>query len=119
MKKIIILAIMAISFKVNAQSSFHERDSVAHTQLFQSRVKMAVHIAAGSLLADPQQPTTIRKYAQLVITDPDGVNWLLAISCGVMTNPAVNWNSSDNDIQFTVNSIFGKFAYAHHREMPE
>lgn len=118
-KSILFLATILMSVSAIAQTSCIQRDSVVHTTTFQSKVKMAVHKSSGNILADTGQPERVKQYAQLIITDPDGSQWLLALTAGVMTNVAINWDSSDNDIEFTVNSIFSKYAYAYYRELPE
>lgn len=117
MKYTLSILLILISFVCLGQSTATERDSVANTPTFQVRVKMATHKAANNLLADPQQAATVRRYAQLIISDPVGSGWLAALSYGCMTNVAINYNSSDSDIEFTVNSIFAKYAYAYYREL--
>lgn len=114
-KTILFLAIIFISLTVAAQSTAAERDSVANTTAFQLKVKIKSLSAANDLLADPAQPDYVKRYAQLIITEPSGSGWLTALSYGVMNNPAINWNSSESDIQFTVNSIFVKYAAAYYR----
>jgi hypothetical protein len=116
MKQLILSISLLISFASFAQSTSIERDSVAQTSAFRIKVKMAAHKAANDLLADDQTPATIKKYAQLIVSVPDGQEWLPALSYGVMTNVAINHDSSDGDIQFTINSIFTKYAKAYYRE---
>jgi hypothetical protein len=117
MKKTIAVLIFAFFAATSfAQTSSAERDSVAQTQPFQKKVKMATLKAANNLLADPGTDTRVRQYAQKVISEPQGTDWLTALSYGCMTNVAVNGNSSDGDIEFTVNSLFVKYAYAYYRE---
>lgn len=116
MKKIFLLIIIiAASYTGFSQATSVERDSVAQTTAFQQMVKMKTLIAANDLLADPLQPDHVVRYAQLIITEPNGSGWLPAMSYGVMTNPAINSDSSEGDIQFTVNSIFVKYAKAYYR----
>lgn len=116
-KTAILIVILITALTAGAQSTSAERDSVAQTPAFQKKVKMATHKAANNLLADPQQASTVRKYAQLIVSDPQGSGWLAALSYGCMTNVAINHDSSDGDIEFTVNSIFAKYAYAYYREL--
>lgn len=115
MKNILIVLCLSISVMSLGQSSSRERDSVAQTEPFRVKVKMATHKAANNILADPGQFTRIRQYAQVIISDPNGL-WVSAHAYGCMTNPAINHDSSDGDIEFTVNSLFSKFAYAYFRE---
>lgn len=114
MKRMILVIAVLFSLSASAQTTAQERDSVANTSAFQLKVKMATHKAAGNILADPQQLDYVKRYAQLIITEPNG-SWIVALSYGCMTNVAVNYNSSDGDIEFTINSLFVKFAKAYYR----
>lgn len=116
MKKLLTVIAILVALNAGAQKTSAERDSVANTSAFQTKVKMATHKAANALLADPGQSSIVRKYAQLIVSLPAGEGWLPALSYGCMTNAAINWNSSDGDIEFTVNSLFAKYAYAYYRE---
>lgn len=116
MKKVLFIAFVLTSTISFAQASSQARDSVAQTPTFQTKVKMAAHKAANNILADPGQVARIRQYSQLIISEPQGIGWLPALSYGCMTNSAINYNSSDGDIEFTVNSIFSKYAFAYFRE---
>jgi len=115
MKTIITIAFVLIGSIAFSQSTAHERDSVANTSEFKMKVKIKTLSAANDLLADPQQADYTKRYAQLIITQPSGEGWLTALSYGVMNNVAINYNSSEGDIQFTVNSIFVKYAKAYYR----
>lgn len=116
MKQGLTAALILITSVCFGQSTSAERDSVAQTAPFMTKVKMATHKAANALLADPSQATRVRQYAQLIISEPNGP-WVLSLSYGCMTNVAVNSTSTDSDIEFTVNSLFAKFAYAYYREV--
>jgi hypothetical protein len=118
MKNIIVLVFLLISLNVFSQQTSAGRDSVAQTAPFQQKVKMASLSAANDLLADTIQPVYVINYAQLIVSWPNGGDWLTALSYGCMSNPAINWDSSDGDIQFTVNSIFAKYAKAYYRIVP-
>ena len=115
MKKLITVIAILISVGASAQTTSIQRDSVAQTTSFKTKVKIASHKAANDLLADTTITATVRRYAQMIISEPEG-GWLIALSYGCMTNPAVNYDSSDGDIQFTINSIFVKYAKAYYRE---
>lgn len=120
MKHLLIAAALTLSaLTAGAQTQSTQRDSVAETTPFRNKVKMATHIAAGNILADPGSPARVRQFAQIVITDPAGIQWLAAVTYGVLTNAAINAGSTDSDILFTVNSIFSKYAYAYYREVPQ
>lgn len=118
MKKIVVVALLFISVNAYSQNTAAARDSVARDGAFQLKVKMKVLVAANDLLADPLQPDYVVRYAQLIITEPNGSGWLPALSYGVMNNPAINSDSNEGDIQFTVNSIFVKYAKAYYRIVP-
>lgn len=115
MKTIITVAFILLATTSFSQTTAAERDSVTNTSAFQMKVKLKTLSAANDLLSDPLQADHTKRYAQLVITEPSGAGWLTAISYGVMNNPAINFNSSEVDIQFTVNSIFVKYAKAYYR----
>ena len=117
MKNFLFIAACFFTMAAAAQSTSGERDSVAQTPAFQKKVKMATLVAANNLLADPGQTATVLRYAQLIVSEPNGSGWLPALSYGCMTNPAINYNSSDGDIQFTINSLFTKYAKAYYREL--
>jgi hypothetical protein len=118
MRKMIFIVFLLASLNTFSQQTSAERDSVAQTTPFQKKVKMASLKAANDLLADIGQPVYVTNYAQLIVSVPSGSEWLLALSYGCMTNPAINWDSSDGDIEFTVNSIFTKYAKAYYRVVP-
>lgn len=115
MKKIITAFFILTASTAFCQTTVNERDSVTNTVAFQKKVKLKALSAANDLLADPAQAEYTKRYAQLIITNPDGAGWLTALCYGVMNNPTVNWNSPNADIQFTVNSIFIKYAKAYYR----
>ena len=112
MKKIITAILILTASSAFCQTTANDRDSVTNTIAFQKKVKLRALSAANDLLADPTQADYTKKYAQLIITQPMGFGWLSALSYGVMNNPAINWDSSDADIQFTINGIFIKYAKA-------
>lgn len=116
MKNLILILFAIISIGANAQSSSYERDSVAQTPAFQVKVKMAAHKAAGDILADTLAADRIRQYCQIILSEPQGGQWLPALSYQCMANVAINYNSSDGDIQYTVNSVLYKTAYAYWKE---
>ena len=115
MKRILTAILILSASSAFCQSTVNERDSVTNTIAFQKKVKLKALSAANDLLADPTQSDYTKRYAQLIITEPSGFGWLMALSYGVMNNPVINWNSSESDIQFTINSIFIKYAKAYYR----
>ena len=115
MKRILTAILILSAGSAFCQTTVNERDSVTNTVAFQKKVKLKALSAANDLLADPTQAEYVKRYAQLIITEPSGFGWLIALSYGCMNNPAINWDSSDADIQFTINSIFIKYAKAYYR----
>jgi hypothetical protein len=118
--KHIILSI-ALLFTIEcafSQATSAERDSVAQTAPFQKKVRMATLKAANNILADPQQAVYTLNYGQVIISEPTGAGWLNALSYGCMSNPAINYDSPDSDIEFTVNSLFVKYAKAYYKITP-
>ena len=115
MKKTLTAILFFTASAAFCQTTVNERDSVTNTVAFQKKVKLKALSAANDLLADTAQAEHTKRYAQLIITEPSGNGWLTALSYGVMNNPAINWNSPDNDVQFVINSIFIKYAKAYYR----
>ena len=115
MKRILTAILILTASTAFCQSTVNERDSVTNTIAFQKKVKLKALSAANDLLADTAQAEHTKRYAQLIITEPTGNGWLTALSYGVMNNPAINYNSPESDIQFTINSIFIKYAKAYYR----
>jgi type IV secretory pathway component VirB8 len=113
MKNIIIaLIIIFIGFQSHAQVDQKSRDSVANTNDFQVKVREATLLAANQTLADTSQHTEyILRYSFSLVNDPQG-RWVLAMSYQVLTNPQINYDSPQNDIEFAVNSNFEKMARA-------
>lgn len=120
MKRVIfLLSLMAFAFVSNAQQTAAGRDSLANDPHFQQMVKYSSLKAANDLMADPLQPKHVINYAQLIATAPNSSEWLTVLSYGCITNPAIDSNSTQADIQFTVNSIFPKYAAAYYRIIPD
>lgn len=101
---------------IHAQS-FLQRDSLANNEEFRARVKIAMVTAAGQVLSDTsaagieQQP-----FAGRIVSEPNSSYFLDQFTYQVVANPAINENSSDSDIQFTVNSNFAKLAGEYTRQ---
>lgn len=115
MKKVFFI----IGFLTFGMCSFgqtvQERDSLARDASFQLKVRMAALSAANDLLADTTVAAYVTNYAQLIVTSPTGGAWVNVFAYGVVNNPAINFNSTQGDIQFTVNSVFVKYAKAEYR----
>ena len=92
-----------------------EREVLANNPDFQVKVKQASIKAANDLLAATDQPTYVTHYAQSVVTEPNATWWISAMTYGVLTNPVIDGDSPDDAIQFTVNSIFEKYAKAYYK----
>lgn len=92
-----------------------ERYQLAEDADFRLKVNVATISAAGDILAGVDRSPYLINYAQIIISSPDGQGWLNALSHGVVSNVAITDTSSDGDIQFTVNSIFTKYAQAYYK----
>lgn len=92
-----------------------ERYQLAEDADFRLKVNVASISAANDILAGADRSQWLINYAQIVISEPSGNGWLSAISHGVVSNVAITDASSDSDIQFTVNSIFTKYAQAYYK----
>lgn len=109
MKKILTILALFIAFQASAQ--LYTEDTLANNAVFNQRVKSATVNAANQIAADTTQPDYVYKYANTIIASPNA-GWLPGMTYQVVSNPAINYNSSDGDIQFTVNSNFEKCARA-------
>lgn len=94
-----------------SQTTSLERDSLAVDPEFQMRVRTITLKSAGDILSDTSRVLDWR-FAQHIITHPTGGRWVNMMSYGVLTNQAVTAASSDSDLEFTINSIFTKYALA-------
>jgi hypothetical protein len=115
MKKAIFIIVFLTSGICSFSQTVQERDSLARDTHFQLKVRMAALSAANDLLADTTVASYVTNYAQLIVTSPTGGNWVNVFSFGVVNNPAITFSSSQADIQFTVNSVFVKYAKAEYR----
>ncbi|WP_370943998.1 hypothetical protein AB5J62_33495 [Amycolatopsis sp. cg5] len=83
---------------------------------FARRVQAAVSVAAkdvGSEADDPNNPTRTqlrRALATNVFANPD--DYGARFAWAVATNPVITLASTDNDVQFTVNSVWDTIAGA-------
>ncbi len=115
MKKLLIIVLLFSTINGIAQSGTnYQRDSVALSDSFQTRVRVATISASKDILAAPAQPTYLISYCQLIISSPEGRNgWLSAMSYAVASSPAISLDCTDSDIQFTVNANIDKYAKAY------
>lgn len=115
MKKLLIIVLIFSAINGIAQTNY-ERDSLASSSPFQQRVKISSISAAKDILAAQGQEVYLINYCQLIISDPNGqAGWLSALSYAVASAPAINFESTDSDIQFTVNANIDKYAKAYYR----
>jgi hypothetical protein len=82
---------------------------------FIDKVKAATVLAATQVAQETSDVTTdyhrLRRALSVnVLQDPEG--WARRFSIAVATNAVITKDSSDSDIQFTVNSMFSAFAGA-------
>lgn len=109
MKKLLIIVLIFSAIDGIAQSSLYTKDTLAVNQVFRQRVKSATIIAANQISASVSEPSWNYSLANEVIKNPDG-GWISSMTYQVVANPAISYESSDGDIQFTVNSNFEKVA---------
>lgn len=82
--------------------------TVAENPTFVDKVRMAIVRSAIDIQAeDPPHPNR-SKLAYDVLRDPSGFGTMMAY--GVAVNPVITINSSEDDIQFTVNSVWDAYA---------
>ena len=118
MKKVLLIVLLFIAFDGIAQNSLYTKDTLAVNAVFRQRVKSATIIAANQLAADTTQPVYVLSYANKIISKPDA-DWIGSMVYQVVSNPAITYESSDGDIQFTVNSNFDKCARADGNVLPQ
>lgn len=90
---------------------FKEQYALTLNSNFIMQVMMAVIKSAIAVAnEDPATPGHAQRahYAQAALANPESVARCMAL--GVASNPVISAESSDNDIEFTVNSIFNAYA---------
>lgn len=115
MKKIFLIITVLFAMNAKAQLTLTEQYNLAQNDTFQLKVKTATLKAANDILAGTDRSSYLINYAQVVVLNPTGNDWINSISHGVTTNVAIDENSTDSDIQFTVNSLFVKYAKAYYK----
>lgn len=91
--------------------SFQETYELTQNQELRLKVKMAAIKAANAVLGAPERAEEY-PFCYLVIKEPQSEYWLNQLVFGVVINPAITAESTDSDVEFTVNSIFGRYALA-------
>jgi hypothetical protein len=85
-------------------SSFKER-------VFAAAVKAAVAVAAET--PDPSERSRLRRaLSARILENREGIDYSALFAIAVATNPSITQASPDNDIQFTVNSMWDAVAGA-------
>lgn len=92
--------------------SFVERYQLTRNEDLRIKTKMAVIKAANAVLGAPEREPEF-KFCYLIIREPENVYWLDQIMFSVVANPEITDQSTDQDIEFTVNSVFGRHALAY------
>lgn len=93
--------------------TFAEQIEIAEDGLFQARVRQAVVTEAVQIMAE-EPGTDIERHKQRTalahraLNDPTGLQRAWAYA--VVANPAITGDSSDSDIQYTVNTYWDAFA---------
>lgn len=96
--------------------TFLEQVELAENGEFQARIRQAAITAATAIMADrpantPQAIATHALRTRLaldVLRNP--TTWARAFAAAVVTNNAVSAQSSDSDLQWTVNSLWDALA---------
>jgi len=88
-------------------ATFLERDALARNDEFRTRVKMAMLTAANQILADTARVGE-HDFCGRLVQEPNSPYFLDQFAYLVVVNPTITDKSSDDDIQFTVNSVFKK-----------
>lgn len=109
MKKLLIIVLIFSAIDGISQSSLYTKDTLAINQVFRQRVKSATIIAANQIAASTTDSVWNYTLANEIIKNPDG-GWISSMTYQVVANPAISYESSDGDIQFTVNANFEKVA---------
>lgn len=92
------------AYTLTRVSSFVERVEAAV-------VKAAVDVAAET--PDASERSRLRRaLSARILENRDGVNYAARFALAVAVNPVITKTSSDNDIQFTVNSVWDAMAGA-------
>jgi len=92
-------------------ASFLDQYEIANNPDFLKRVRQASIKAAIDVMAElentPNHANRIA-FANKVLIEPERYGNVLAF--GVLTNAMISLASEDNDIQFTINSLFDAYA---------
>ena len=91
--------------------SFAEQFNLAMTPAFIARVQAAMVKSAIAVSSeDPETPAhaTRVQWATQVLRDP--THYAARVAFGVTANPIITAESSDSDIEFTVNSVWNAYA---------
>ncbi|NBD36738.1 MAG: hypothetical protein GVY30_12180 [Chloroflexi bacterium] len=91
--------------------SFLDQVALAENQEFVRRVQMAMVKSAVAVVAeDPATAhhATRAQWATQVLRDPE--HYADRVAFGVVTNASITAESTDNDIEFTVNSQWNAYA---------
>lgn len=95
--------------------AFADQAQLARFSGFQDRVEVAMVTAATQVASEaasdnPQTDQLRKVLATNVLNNPD--DYRTRFAWAVVSNPVITFESSDNDIQFTVNSVWNDLAGA-------
>jgi len=91
--------------------AFTDQITLADDATFRGRVRQALVTAAINVMAEDSQTANYvarRAYATRVLHS--ATLEAQSVTYGIVTNGAITDQSTDNDIQFTVNSMFDAYA---------
>lgn len=90
--------------------TFLDQYQLAQDADFLGRVAVATVKAAVAVMAEADPTPERVKYAGIVLRNPHGAAQQMALA--VVTNAVITAESSDSDIEFTVNSMYQAMADA-------
>jgi len=93
---------------------FQEMYALTQNDTLKAKVRMAGIKAATAVLNDPGRSDEHR-YCNLVIKEPMSDYWLNQMMFSVVTNPVINQDSPDDDVEFQVNAVFQDLALAYNQ----
>lgn len=91
--------------------SFQDTYELTQNEAIRTKVKMATIKAAHAVLGAPERQDEF-PFCYLIIKEPESEYWLNQVVYSVVSNPAISAESTDQDVEFTVNSVFGRHALA-------
>ena len=93
--------------------TLQEKANLAKDDAFRSKIQQAVFKSAGYILADQSKEFVVHKYAEHIKKNIGG-GWLNMFVGAVLENDAINPETADEDLQYSVDANFDKLAKLHY-----